>query len=81
MSTSLSPPQIAKMLGVYVDTPRTWIRTGQLRAVDVSTKPGGRPRYRVSSDDLDVFLLRRSIHAAPKTQRRRRQATDVTEYF
>ena len=65
-----TPPQIGKLLHVRIDKVRGWIRSGELVASDLSERPGGRPRYRISRDDLDDFLQRRQVRPAPKTTRR-----------
>jgi len=40
----LTPPKLAKRLGVSADKVRGWIKSGQLAATDVCNRPGGRPR-------------------------------------
>ena len=47
-SDSLTPPQVARRLGVNPDKVLSWIRSGELSAVNVTTKPGGRPKYRIA---------------------------------
>ena len=49
----LSPPQIARIVGVTPEKVITMIRSGELRAVDVATRGSRRPRYRVRPEDLD----------------------------
>jgi excisionase family DNA binding protein len=73
----LTVPQAAKHLGTNADRVRALIRAGQLRAVDLSIKPGRR-RYRhlkVSRQALADFLSQREalVAPAPHAQRRRRQ--------
>lgn len=78
----LTPPQVAKRLGVTHDKILVWIHRGEMRAVDVSTTRGGRPRYRVSEEDLEDFLDRRAVTPPPSKQRRsRRSQGDVIEFF
>jgi len=71
--TYLTPPELAKELRIRPDKVLTWIRSGELAAVDVSETIGGRPRWRISADDLDDFLKRRRAQPAPKVTRRRRR--------
>ena len=73
--------QVAEILAIRRHGVTALIRSGELRAVDVSLTPGGRPRWRISQDDLDGFLLRRTHQAAPKRRRRRRKPQNVTQYF
>ena len=83
MTTStLTPPQYAKKLGISPDKVLAWIRSGELRAINVAAKPGGRPRWRISEAAIEAFEARRS--ATPPTKpvrRRRRNPADVIEYF
>ena len=76
---ALSVKQVAATLGIREHGVLTLIRSGQLRAVDVSLTQGGRPRWRIFPDDLDSFLVRRAHQVAPPRQRRRKPA--VKEYF
>lgn len=66
----LTPPTIAKRLGVSVEKIIGWILAGELRGANVATKLGGRPRYRVSESDLAEFLERRSAAVQPAPRRR-----------
>ena len=78
----LTPPQVAERYGVSPDTVRRWITNGDLLATDVSK--GGRPRYRVSADDLKEFDKRRVAKVSPAKPARRRRPKDsdllVTRY-
>ncbi len=78
----LSPPAFAKRYGVNPDKVHTWIRNGELAAIDVSTKPTGRPRWRIMPEAVEAFEARRAAKPpAPKPKRRRRTSTDpVVEY-
>lgn len=63
----LSPPQIAKQLGICVPTVHGWIRSGQLRAVNVAQTVTSRPRWRVSAESFAEFLKCRES-PSPVTQ-------------
>lgn len=77
-----SPRQIADAYGVHPDKVTGWIRSGELRAMNVSNRTGGtKPRYRVDQKDLDDFERRRSVLPATPTPKRRRKESDVTEFF
>jgi len=62
-----------------------WIHTGQLEAIDVSERPGGRPRWRIPEDAWERFCRQRSNQAttppvrAPK--RRRRRDEGVIQFY
>jgi hypothetical protein len=45
-----------------------------IRAVDVSLKPGIKPLWRISAEDLEGFIRRRTHHAAAPRPRRKRPA-------
>jgi hypothetical protein len=83
-ATYLTVRQVNELLGLG-DPGRVlgWIHAGELSAVDVSQRRGGRPRWRIAESDLEVFLLRRrSQSAAPATtRRRRRQPEGIIQFF
>jgi excisionase family DNA binding protein len=76
----LTPPEVARRLRVNPDKVLRWIRSGELRAVNLAAGPAGRPRWRVDAADLAVFDARRSARPAPAARRRKRPA-EVIEYF
>ena len=57
--TWLTPPQFAKRLGVQAQKVLGWIRSGELRAVNVADRTGRRPRWRISAEAAEEFLRRR----------------------
>lgn len=80
----LTPPEIGKLLGVKPAKVITWIRNGELRAIDTSATPGKcRPRYVVEPADFEAFKNRRGAKPIPKvTRRRRKQKREgFVEYF
>lgn len=64
---------LAERYAVSQHTVLQWIRTGELRAVDVSRRLGGRPRWRITPDAMAAFELLRTPTPAPATKRRQRQ--------
>ena len=81
MRKYITPPQVAKQLGVHVDNVRTWIHSGELRAADFS-KTSGRPRWRIALDDLESFVASRSTSPPPKSRRQQRHRNpDVIEFY
>ena len=75
-----TPPTIAKEMGVAPETAISWIKSGELKAVDVSARPGHtRPRYRINRADLAEFLAGRQVFTPPATKRRRRKPAEVEE--
>jgi len=79
----LTVRQVANWLGLKkVDSVLALIHAGQLRAVNVASRPAGRPRWRISPASLDEFLDRRRAVPPEKVPTRRKQvAAKVTEYF
>ena len=69
----LTPPGAAKYLGVSHQKILDWIDSGELRAVNVAARHGGRPRWRIAEEDLKAFMDRRSSSPEPKVKRRRRK--------
>jgi len=79
----MSPREIARRWGISPDKILAWIHSGELRAIDVATRRGGRPRYLVDVEELAAFEARRAATASPRpgsTTRRSKPGT-VTEYF
>jgi len=52
----LTPPAIAKRLGVAEETVRGWIASGELRAANLARRGCVRPRYRVDPADLTRII-------------------------
>ena len=77
----LTVPQLAERFGVKADKIIAWIKSGELRAMNVATAGGGRPRYRIAPDDLADFELRRSIATPTPRQRRRKTEGRVIAFF
>ena len=79
---TLTPPQVAERFRVSPDKVRSWILSGQLRAIDISTHPEiGRPRWRIYPTDLIAFENSRMARPPVKPTRRRRKPADVIQYF
>jgi hypothetical protein len=81
--TALTPPQLAKRWGVKPEKVIAFIRSGELRAFDVSVRAGmGRPRFRIPPDGVIEFESRRLVSLPTKPQKRRKkQQPDVIEFF
>lgn len=72
----LTPPEIAKSLRVSESKVASWIRSGRLRAFNVSES--ARPKYRIRGDDLDEFLAGRAV--TPPTRPVRRERREIPQY-
>ena len=75
------PRDVAAHLGVDANKVAAWIKGGELSAINVATKPGGRPRYRITPEALDAFLAARSVLPAPKASKRRSKSGYEYRYF
>ncbi|MCA9265919.1 MAG: helix-turn-helix domain-containing protein [Planctomycetales bacterium] len=84
MRTKLTPPVLAKQWGVSPDKVLNFIRSGELRAIDISSSRGVRPRYLIDVADIEAFENRRTVSAegpAKSTRRRGRKQARVREFF
>ena len=79
----LSPPQIARRLGIKASKVIAWINRGELVASNVAASSAGRPRWRISLESLNAFLQARASKppAAQRRARRKPKMGGVTEYF
>ena len=74
----LTPPEVAKLWGVSADKVLTWIRSGELRAINAATSQRGRPRYLIDVKDLEDFEARRTVLASgPEKKLKKRRNTTV----
>jgi excisionase family DNA binding protein len=52
----LTVEEVARRLSVHVDTVRRWIRSGELKAINL----GGPAGYRITKTELDRFIRERT---------------------
>jgi hypothetical protein len=80
----MTPPQLARIYGVNVQKVLLWIKNGELTAINLAARAGGRPRWRIRQTDVEVFEARRQA-VPPIAPQRRRQRADKpagwVEYF
>lgn len=82
ISSTLSVRDVCERYGVSTDTVLGWIRSGELRAVNVSRRPGSRrPRWRVSATALEAFEALRAVAAIRPRPRRAKRPGDVIEFY
>lgn len=77
----LTPPELAKLWGIDTHKILGWIRAGELRAIDASTKRGGRPRFLIDVADLAAFEAARTVQPPAPRIPRRRKDPQVIEFF
>ena len=64
------------------DKVRVWIVTGMIKAVNVASKPGhGRPRYRISCEELANFQTRQAAKLLPAACTTASASTDACGFF
>jgi hypothetical protein len=78
---ALTPPQLARLLGIDSSKVLAWIRSGQIDAINIATRPDGRPRWVITPDAYATFRNRRSSRPVPPPTRRRRKDPAVIQYF
>ena len=82
IDVALSPPEFAKRYGVNADKVRAWIKSGELRAVNVATNRSvGRPRWRITPEAAEAFELVRSAVAVKPQRRKRKRNENVIDFF
>jgi len=83
---SFSVRDLADRYAVTAATVLSWIRSGELRAINVGRRPDSRkPRWRVTKEALDAFESRRTpspeAAATARAPRRRKRPADVVEFY
>ena len=79
---ALTVKELCERYGVGEHTVLGWIRSGELRAINVGRRPGARkPRWRASAEALAAFELLRTPSPPPPRTRRRKQSTDIVEFY
>lgn len=78
----LSVRDLCKRYGVTEHTVLGWIRSGELRAVNVGRQPGARkPRWRISETALAEFELARTPTPSQPRAARRKRSADVVKFY
>ncbi|MEO2033396.1 MAG: helix-turn-helix domain-containing protein [Planctomycetaceae bacterium] len=77
----LTVRQVAELLQVKPQTVREFIAAGWLRAINVASPSALRPRWRIHVTDLAAFENRRSAQQPAQSKRRRRQSSEITQYY
>lgn len=75
----LNPPEVAVMLGVSHPKVLAFITSGELEAVNLASKLGSRPRWGISRESLDRFLMVRSNRTVPQPARRKPRDREVSD--
>jgi excisionase family DNA binding protein len=82
MGSTFSVRNLCDRYGVSEQTVLGWIHRGELRALNVGRRPGGKkPRWRVTQEALESFELARTATPPPPRARRRRKPDDVIPFY
>jgi hypothetical protein len=79
MTRFLSPPQIAKILGIGPEKVLHYIATGELRAINTSLSD--RPRWKIDPVDFESWKRGRSNQPKQESTRRRRSIPTATKSY
>lgn len=79
---AISPNALSKRLGIRPQKVLGWIARGELTAVNLAERTGGRPRWKILPEALAEFLAARQSSPPPAPAvRRRKRLTGVTQYY
>jgi excisionase family DNA binding protein len=83
VGSTLSVRDLCERYGVSEHTVLGWIRSGELRAVNVGRRPGTKkPRWRITAEALQAFELARTPTPSPsRAQRRKKRPAGVIEFY
>jgi excisionase family DNA binding protein len=82
MSSPLSVRDLCERFRVSEQTVLGWIRSGELRAVNVGRRPGAKkPRWRVTAEALAAFEALRTPNLPLPRARRRKRPADVIQFY
>lgn len=80
--TVWTPPELAREWGVSREKILSWIRTGELPAVNVANAGTIRPRFRIDADGIAAFKARRGVCTDSRQSRRRKPSSnEAIEFF
>ncbi len=73
---------VAERYGVCEHTVLGWIARGELRAINVGRRPGGKkPRWRITQEALAEFELGRTATPPLRRAERRKRSAEVIEFY
>jgi excisionase family DNA binding protein len=82
MSSTFSVKDVTERYGVSAHTVLGWIRSGELRAVNVGRRAGAKkPRWRISEEALEAFELIRTATPPVPRVRQKKRVSEVMEFI
>jgi len=79
---TLSVRSLSERYAVSEHTVLGWIRSGELRALNVGRRPGAKkPRWRITEQALLEFELARTPTPSLPRTRRRKQPGEVVQFY
>lgn len=76
----LTPPQVARILGCSAEHVGRFIAQGQLKATNTSF--GNRPRWKISPEDFQAFVDRRSnVSSLPPVEHKKTRRPTKRVFF
>jgi excisionase family DNA binding protein len=82
MSSTFSVKDLTERYGVGEHTVLGWIRSGELRAVNVGRHQGAKkPRWRITQEALETFEMARTPTPPPPRARRRKRPLGIIEFY
>jgi excisionase family DNA binding protein len=76
----LTPNELARLVRVSADRIRNWIKTGQLRAVNVAEHRCAKARFIILPHHLAEFERQRQV-SPPLKPARRRKRIGITDFY
>jgi Helix-turn-helix domain len=77
----VTPPVVAKRLGIGTQKVIAYIRSGKLRAYDFRSDGSNRPLFKIREADLRAFEESRVVAPVATNGRRRRARQAAKRYF
>jgi excisionase family DNA binding protein len=82
MINTLSVQDLCDRYRVSEHTVLAWIRSGELRAVNVGRHLGAKkPRWRITQEALEAFELSRTPTPPPPRMRRKKKLGDAIKFY
>jgi excisionase family DNA binding protein len=79
---TLSVRDVCERYSVSEHTVLGWIRSGELRAINVGRRLGAKkPRWRITAEALEAFEILRTPTSPPPRPKRRKRPADVIEFY